>query len=43
MRTALDEFTFHTMDAMADDWESLDQITPHIERFVGSADRGRVA
>ena len=43
MRTALDEFTFHVMDAMADDWESLDQIAPHIEQFVGAADRGRIA
>jgi hypothetical protein len=43
MRTTFDEFTFHAMDAMADDWESLDQIAPHIERFVGSADRSRVA
>ena len=43
MRTTLDEFTFHAMDAMADDWESLDQVAPHIERFVGLADRGRVA
>jgi hypothetical protein len=43
MRTALDEFTWHMMDAMADDWESLDQTVPHIERFLGSTDRSRVA
>jgi hypothetical protein len=43
MRTTLDEFAFYAMDAMADDWESLEQIAPHIERLVGSADRERVA
>ena len=43
MRTALDEFTWHAMDAMADDWESLDQIVPHIERFLGAADRIGIA
>lgn len=43
MRATLDEFTFHAMNAMADDWESLDQIEPQIERFVGSADRRRIA
>ena len=43
MRTTLDEFAFEAMNAMADDWESLDQIAPQIERFVSSADRSRVA
>ena len=43
MRSTLDEFTWYIMDAMADDWESLDQIVPHIEHFVGSTDRSRVA
>lgn len=43
MRTTLDEFTWLTMDAMADDWESLEQIVPHVEHFVDSAERARVA
>jgi hypothetical protein len=43
MRTTLDEFTYFAMNAMADDWESLDQIASHVERFTDSADRNRIA
>lgn len=43
MRTALNEYTWHTMDSMADDWESLDQIVPHVESFLGPTERVEVA
>ena len=43
MRTTLDKFAFHAMDAMADDWESLEQIVPHLESFLGTTDHSRVA
>lgn len=35
----LDSLTWHIMDAMADDWESIEQIEPHVRRFHGSAER----
>ena len=34
MRT-LDATTWHIMDAMADDWESIVQIRPYVEEFCG--------
>jgi len=42
MHLNIDEFTFHIMNAMADDWESLDQIVPDIEQIFGSVDRSEV-
>jgi hypothetical protein len=33
--TLLDSFTWHVMDATADDWESLEQILPHVHQFHG--------
>jgi hypothetical protein len=32
---ALDELTWHVMDAMADDWESIVQIRPHVFQYCG--------
>ena len=32
---ALDRLTWHIMDAMADDWESIDQIQPYIRDYCG--------
>ena len=43
MRTSLDELTWHAMDAMADDWESLEQIVPHVEHFLGATDKAGIA
>jgi len=31
----LDSQTWHIMDATADDWESIDQIRPHVLTFHG--------
>jgi hypothetical protein len=43
MRNSLDELACHVMDTMADDWESIDQIVPHVERWLGPSERSRVA
>jgi hypothetical protein len=32
---ALDTLTWHVMDAMADDWESVEWIRPHVHEYVG--------
>ena len=32
---ALDDHTWHVMDAMADDWESIAQIRPYVEEYCG--------
>jgi hypothetical protein len=29
----MDSLTWHVMDATADDWESLEQILPHVREF----------
>lgn len=34
---SLDKFTWHVMDAMADDWESIAQIRPHVHQYFGVA------
>ena len=39
---ALDSLTWHTMDAMADDWESIEQIRPHVAQFCGVASDDRI-
>jgi hypothetical protein len=31
----MDSLTWHVMDATADDWESLEQIQPHVREFHG--------
>ena len=43
MRTALDKLGFYVMNATADDWESLEQIMPHVEEFVCVTDSSDVA
>lgn len=32
----LDSLTWHVMDSMADDWESIEQIRPHVFQFCGA-------
>ena len=32
---SLDKLTWHVMDAMADDWESIAQIRPHVHQYCG--------
>ena len=34
---SLDALTRHIMDAMADDWESVEWIRPHVDQYVGPA------
>jgi hypothetical protein len=34
---SLDQLTWHVMDAMADDWESIAQIRPHVHHYCGEA------
>jgi hypothetical protein len=43
MRTSLDKPSFWLMNATADDWESLEQIAPQVERFAGVTDSSEVA
>jgi hypothetical protein len=31
----LDTLTWHVLDALADDWESVEWIRPHIQEYVG--------
>jgi len=31
----MDSLTWHVMDSLADDWESIAQIRPHIHQYVG--------
>ena len=38
----LDELSWHVMDAMADDWESIVQIRPHVMRFCGATPDRRI-
>jgi hypothetical protein len=35
----LDPLVFYIMNAMADDWESINQIEPQVTRFVGPIER----
>jgi len=35
----LSSLEWHVLDAMADDWESIEQIAPHVERFHGPVSR----
>jgi hypothetical protein len=39
---ALDAHTWHVMDAMADDWESIAQIRPHVEGYCGVTTNDRI-
>jgi hypothetical protein len=32
----LDSLTWHVMDALADDWESVVQIRPHVHQYCGA-------
>ena len=38
----LDSLTFYTLNAMADDWESIVQIEPQVNEFHGPATRDRI-
>lgn len=40
--TELDSLTWHVMDAMADDWESIEQIRPHVRRYAEPASDERI-
>jgi len=37
-----DATVWHVLDAMADDWESADQIEPPLARFVGPTSRAAI-
>ena len=39
----MDSLTWHVMNATADDWESLEQILPHVREFHGPAEPAAVA
>jgi len=39
----MDSLTWHVMDATADDWESLEQILPHVREFHGPVEPAAVA
>jgi hypothetical protein len=36
MSGPLDKLQWHIMDAMADDWESIEQIRPHVAKYCGN-------
>lgn len=38
----LDSLTFFTLNAMADDWESIVQIEPQVNRFHGPSTRDQI-
>ena len=38
----MDETTWHIMDAMAEDWESVAQIEPHVRKFCGAVPRSQI-
>jgi hypothetical protein len=38
----LDSLTFYTLNAMADDWESIVQIEPQVTEFHGPATREQI-
>jgi hypothetical protein len=38
----LDSLTWHVMDAMADDWESIVQIRPHVQQYCGATPDDRI-
>jgi hypothetical protein len=38
----MDSLTWHVMDALADDWESIAQIRPHVHEFVGLASDAQI-
>jgi hypothetical protein len=33
----MDSLTWHVIDALADDWESIAQIRPHVQQYCGPA------
>ncbi len=41
--TTLNELEWHVMDALADDWESIVQIRPHVVRWLGPTSDERIA
>jgi hypothetical protein len=36
-KVSMDSLTWHVMDALADDWESIAQIRPHVHHYCGPA------
>ena len=38
----LDSLTFFVLNAMADDWESIVQIEPHVKEYQGPATREQI-
>ncbi len=42
MKPTLDPVAWHVMDATADDWESVEQIIPDVERWLGPQDRQEI-
>jgi hypothetical protein len=38
----LDKLQWHVLDAMADDWESIVQIRPHVAEFCGTTPDQRI-
>lgn len=39
----MDSLMWHVMDATADDWESLEQILPHVREFQGPIEASAIA
>ncbi len=39
----MDSLTWHVMDATADDWESMEQMLPHVHACHGPAEPAAVA
>lgn len=42
MMKKMDSITWHIMDAMAEDWESVAQVEPHVLKFCGATPRDRI-
>ena len=43
MSASLDRLSFHILNTMADDWESLEQIAPHVMEFSGIGNTSQIA
>lgn len=39
----MDSLSWHVMDATADDWESLEQILPHVREYHGPVEPTAIA
>ena len=38
----MDSLTWYVMDALADDWESIAQIRPHVHQYCGEASNEQI-